>query len=226
MTTTGSLQDQLDLIENPESRIACVIVVDVSGSMQGEPIDQVNQGLMVLGRQIEEDELTSMRADIAIVAFHHEHQVVRNFGQHVDFSQARLSASGGTRMAPPIDTALDMIEKRKIQYRDNGIPYYRPIIMLITDGYPEHDSSTDLEKVAKRIKEAERKKNVTFFSIGTEQADMKTLANLSSLPPKTLRGVNFVALFEWLSNSITAISQSQMGDEVDLPSTDGWSKYS
>ena len=226
MTTTASLQDQIDLIENPESRVACVIAVDISGSMQGKPIEEVNRGLLAFGQQIEEDELTSMRADIAIIAFHHEHQVVRNFGQHVDFSKASLQATGGTKMAPPINTALDMIENRKAQYRENGIPYYRPIIMLITDGRPQHDSLSDMEKVAQRVKEAENKKNVTFFPIGTESADMDELSKLSNLPPKTLQGTNFVALFEWLSNSITAISQSQMGDEVDLPSTDGWSKYS
>ena len=222
MTT---LQDRVDLIENPESRLACVIVIDVSGSMTGQPIAEVNRGLIKFGQQIEEDELTALRADIAVIAFHHEHQVVRQFGEHVDFSKSELRAAGGTRMAPPVNTALDMIENRKAQYREAGIPYYRPIIMLITDGRPEHDRPRDIEAVAERVKAAENSKSVTFFSVGTESADMEALARLSHLPPKTLMGTNFVQLFQWLSNSITAISQSQMGDEVDLPSADGWSKY-
>ena len=223
MTTT--LQNQLDLIENPESRVACVIVIDISGSMNGRPIEEVNNGLINFGQQIEQEELTSLRADIAIIAFNHEHQIVREFGQHVDFSKSQLTAFGGTRMAPPINAALDMIDARKKQYRNAGIPYYRPIIMLITDGHPEHDSQEQMAAVGRRIKEAERNKNVTFFPIGTESADMTVLAELSNLPPKTLEGTNFIKLFEWLSNSISAISQSQMGDEVELPSTDGWSKY-
>ena len=222
---TSTLRDQLDLIENPESRIACIIVIDVSGSMSGQPIEEVNSGLINFGQYIEQEELTALRADISIIAFNHEHQVVREFGQHVDFSKSQLKASGGTRMAPPIDAALDMIDARKQQYRNAGIPYYRPIIMLITDGRPEHDTTNQMDAVAKRIKEAERNKNVTFFPIGTESADMEELAKLSNLPPKTLKGTNFIELFQWLSNSISAISQSQMGDEVELPSTEGWSKY-
>ena len=222
---TSTLRDQLDLIENPESRIACIIVIDVSGSMNGRPIEEVNSGLINFGQYIEQEELTSLRADIAIIAFNHEHQVVREFGQHVDFSKSQLKASGGTKMAPPINAALDMIDARKKQYRNAGIPYYRPIIMLITDGRPEHDTTNQMDTVAKRIKEAERNKNVTFFPIGTESADMEALAELSNLPPKTLKGTNFIELFQWLSNSIAAISQSQMGDEVELPSTEGWSKY-
>ena len=222
---SDTLQDRLDLVENPESRVACVIVVDVSGSMMGEPIEEVNQGLIAFGAQIEEDELTSMRADIAVVAFNSEHQVVRNFGEHVDFSQPTLQAAGGTKMAPPINTALNMIEQRKLQYREAGIPYYRPIVMLITDGRPEHDTAQDMAEIAQRIKAAENSRSVTFFAIGTETANMDALAALSNLPPKTLRGANFAELFQWLSNSITAISHSQLGDDVDLPSTDGWSKY-
>ena len=222
---TDPLHDRLSLIENPESRLACVILVDVSNSMSGKPITEVNNGIIKLGQHIEEDELTSMRADIAIIAFNHEHQVVRNFGEHIDFSHPDLQAEGGTKIAAPIANALDMIEHRKMQYREAGIPYYRPIVMLITDGKPEHDTQHDIDAIARRVKEAEQSKSLTFFAIGTESADMATLATLTNLPPKTLRGTNFDELFKWLSNSIAAISNSQMGDDVTLPSTDGWSKY-
>ena len=181
-----------------------------------------------------------MRADIAVVAFNSEHQVVRNFGEHVDFSQPTLQAAGGTdshcrrrlhrptdlpqpalsrhrpprrpdarQMAPPINTALNMIEQRKLQYREAGIPYYRPIVMLITDGRPEHDlrsTTQDMarslvralsctsQRIAQRIKAAENSRSVTFFAIGTETANMDALAALSNLPPKTLRGANFVRI--------------------------------
>ena len=223
MTTT--LADSLELIENPESRVACIILLDVSNSMTGRPIEEVNRGLIEFGEQIEQDELTSMRADVAVIAFNHEHHIVRNFGQHTDFSATRLEAGGGTRMAPPLNAALDMVEERKQQYREAGLTYYRPIIILITDGNPEHDRPEDLEAVAERIKTAERNRNVTFFAVGTETADMDALSKLSNLEPKTLRGIEFVALFQWLSNSIAAISHSQMDELVDLPTTDGWSRY-
>ena len=219
------LHDRLSLIENPESRLACVILVDVSNSMTGKPITEVNNGIIKLGQHIEEDELTSMRADIAIIAFNHQHQIVREFGEHTDYSHPDLQASGGTRMAEPLTTALDMVEHRKSQYRAAGIPYYRPIVMLITDGHPEHDTETEIDAIAQRIKAAEASRSLTFFAIGTESADMDTLAKLSNLTPKTLQGTNFDELFRWLSNSIAAISNSQMGDDVTLPSTDGWSKY-
>lgn len=193
--------------------------------MSGEPIREANLGLKRFAQEIHKDELTSLRADIAIIAFNHQHSVVQRFGETLDYDATILTAGGGTRMTPPINLALDMIETRKQQYRDAAVPYYRPIVMLITDGRPEHDSPSDLTRTAQRIKEAQAAKHLTFFPIGTESADMTELAKLSNLPPRTLRGTNFTQLFEWLSNSITAISNSQMGDEVELPDTDGWSVY-
>ena len=219
------LQDRINLIENPEPRVPCVVIIDVSASMTGAPIREANNGLRRFAQEIQKDELTSLRADVAIMAFNQNHQVVQRFGETLDHDATVLNASGGTRMAPPINSALDMIEARKEQYREAGIPYYRPIVMLITDGEPEHDDPNELQMTGERIKTAEKNKRLTFFPIGTESASMEHLRRLSNLPPRTLQGTNFTELFEWLSNSITAISNSQMGDEVELPGTDGWSAY-
>ena len=128
-------------------------------------------------------------------------------------------------MAAPIHGALDLIEERKGQYRSHGIPYYRPIVMLLTDGYPQHDSTSDLNRAASRIKEMQEENHLTFFAIGTANADMDMLNTLSNTPARKLDGTKFVELFQWLSNSITAISQSTMGERIQLPSTDAWSEY-
>ena len=224
MTTNRRLQDRLDMIENPESRIPCVIVIDTSGSMMGEPIDEVNTGIRRFTEEIAADELTAMRADVAIIAFNHQYQVVVNFGEMPDMAETHLSAYGGTTMCPPLTAALDMIEARKGLYRESGVPYYRPIALLITDGYP-NDRDADLKALATRIKTAEKERKLTFFGVGTEQADMDKLGMLSSLEPQTLRGTNFVALFQWLSTSISRISHSQIGERVDLPAPTGWTTY-
>ena len=220
----SKLQDRIDMIENPESRVPCVILIDTSGSMMGEPIREVNSGIKRFIEEIREDELTALRADVAIIAFNDRHQTIQNFGEMLEAETTILTAGGGTKMAPPLKDALQMMERRKQLYRDNGVPYYRPILVLITDGYPT-DPKRELEDVADEVKQAQRDSKLTFFPIGTEQADMARLQSMSIFEPKTLRGTNFVELFQWLSNSITKISHSQPGDKVGLPATDGWSLY-
>ena len=199
---------ELDLIENPEPRLACMVVIDTSGSMTGEPIAEVNQGIRRLNQEIASDELTLSRAEIGIIAFNDLWSVVQAFGDETDFEESQLTAGGGTKMAPPLNAALDAIEARKSQYKEHGIPYYRPIIMLITDGHPEHDSRDQLAEVEQRIKTAQAGRALTFFAIGTDRADMAFLNQLSSSPARKLQG-----------------SQSTLGETVQLPSVDPWSEY-
>lgn len=225
MTSASSPLSELDLIENPEPRLACIVLVDTSNSMTGEPIQEVNNGLKRLNEEIAKDELTLSRAEIAVIAFNDKFSVVQHFGEETDYSRSELLASGGTRMAAPLQEALDMLEARKSQYRAHGIPYYRPIVMILTDGRPEHDTPADLVEISDRIHAMQREKHLTFFAIGTAQADMELLNSLSELPARKLSGTRFVELFQWLSNSITAISQSTVNERVQLPSTDPWREY-
>ncbi len=37
-----------ELVSNPEPRCACVLLLDTSGSMNGNPLAQLNQGLKTL----------------------------------------------------------------------------------------------------------------------------------------------------------------------------------
>ena len=43
---------------------------------------------------MEKDELTALRADVAVIAFNHEYEVVQNFGNIADFNPPALAASG------------------------------------------------------------------------------------------------------------------------------------
>ena len=102
--------------------------------MAGVAIDEVNAGIRRLKEELIKDELTERRADIAVIVFNHGYDVVQDFGRLADFNPPRLAASGGTRLAPAINRALDMIEARKAAYRAAGLSYYRPVAMLVTDG--------------------------------------------------------------------------------------------
>lgn len=222
---TSRLENLVEFIDNPESRVACVVMLDVSRSMTGTAIDEVNAGIQRFKDELEKDELTALRADVAVIAFNHEYEVVQNFGNIADFNPPALAASGGTCIAPAVNAALDLIEERKAQYRAAGVSYYRPIVMLVTDGRPEHDDADKLAQAAARIKENESSRRLTFFAIGTGKADMDALGRLCNLPPKMLDSTRFDELFQWLSNSIIAISNSGIDETVDLPSISGWNRY-
>ena len=53
--------------ENPEPRVPCVLVLDTSGSMTGERIQELNAGVSVCKRELFADSLAAKRVELAIV---------------------------------------------------------------------------------------------------------------------------------------------------------------
>ena len=125
-------------------------------------------------------------------------------------------------MGEALSYALDLLENRKVTYRNNGIQYYRPWVFLITDGAPNPDSPW--QQSAERLKNAEAQRKLSFFAVGVQGADMSILNQISppERPPLMLNGLDFRSMFLWLSDSMVRVSSSTVGgDMVALPPV-GW----
>jgi uncharacterized protein YegL len=121
-----------------------------------------------------------------------------------------------TFTASGINKALDLLQERKRQYKNNGISYYRPWVFLITDGAPYGEEDYLLVQVAQRVKEEEANKRVAFFAVGVEGADMNILQQISVRSPIKLKGLNFREMFVWLSASMQRVSHSKPDEQVPL----------
>ena len=198
---------------NPDPRCACVLVLDTSGSMHGEKIAQLNQGLLAFRDALQTDSVAQSRVEIAIVTFGPA-QLAHDFVTAGNFNPPTLTASGDTPLGAALQQSLDMLAIRKKLYKDNGTPYYRPWIFLITDGAPTDGNAW--QAAATRIIDEENKKGVAFFAVGVEGADMNVLKQLSTREPLTLKGMEFREMFVWLSASLQKVSQSQPGTQVPL----------
>ncbi len=90
-----------------------------------------------------------------------------------------------------------------------------------TDGEP----TDDWKPAAAEVHAGEDRKSFAFFAVGVENANMETLAQIATREPLRLRGLQFRSLFQWLSSSMRAVSQSTPGDVVPIvnPATpEGW----
>jgi uncharacterized protein YegL len=208
----ATLEDSVEFI-NQQPRCPCALILDTSGSMSDEPIKALNAGLQTLRDDLHNDNLAKKRVEIAIVEFNTGVRVVQDFVTAANFQPPTLAASGATDIVGGINQALDLIQRRKNKYKDNGVPFYRPWAFLITDGKV---AVKEYEQVAERIRADEKDNRIAFFAVGVNGANEECLRNISVRPHKMLDGLKFRELFLWLSASMKKVSQSKPGDMVPL----------
>lgn len=206
-----------DFASNPEPRCPCVLLLDVSGSMNGRPLDELNAGLTVFKDELAADALALKRVEVGIVTFGPV-KVETPFTSASMFFPPNLQSQGDTPMGAAITQALSLVEDRKRDYRANGISYYRPWVFLITDGAP----TDSWQAAATAIREGEASKKFAFFAIGVKGADMDKLRQISVRDPLSLDGLKFRELFSWLSSSLRSVSRSTPGTDVPLEPPKGW----
>lgn len=218
MNFTGETPD------NYEQKCLCVLVLDVSGSMSGAPINQLNLGLQDFHREIMTDFIAAQRLEVAIVSFGSNISTVQEPALVNNFQMPTLITSGTTKLVDAVRVAINLVESRKHWYKETGQNYYRPFIVLITDGEPDADQ--DITGLASEVKSGVSNKRFTFYAIGVQGYNHSKLSAIcpSQFPPLPLDGLKFGEFFKWLSNSIGIITKSNEGDTVSLEPVNGWAQ--
>jgi len=217
---------------NYEQKCLCVLVLDVSGSMGGTPIDELNKGLQDFYKEIADDETTSQRLEVSLITFNHEVKTVQEPALVENFTMPTLTVSGSTAMVDAVNAAIDKVQARKAWYKSTNQPYYRPWIILITDGEP--DKGQDVDGLARRINadmaDTDKGKKYAFLPIGVEGANMAVLSSIAGtikgkkMGPMMLKGTNFKSFFQWLSASMGTIVSSEEGQTVSMADPSDWMK--
>ena len=190
--------------------------------MGGQPIQELQSGVQMFFDAIRQDEVARYAAEICVVTFGDVAQKALDFMSVDRQATPTLVASGVTPMGQATSLALDLLEARKEDYRRAGVDYYQPWLVVMTDGEP----TDEIASASARIKSLVASKKLTVFPIAIgNAANLKTLGELSpTRPPLRLKGLNFKEFFQWLSRSVSRVSQSTPGETValDVAGIDAW----
>ncbi len=215
-----------------EKTLVC-LVLDKSGSMYGNNINELNEGVKFFLQDIQNDAKLSVSLEVSIVSFDDEIDVVCNpdLAEFITFND--LTVGGTTAMVDALREGVRIVEDRKNFYKNNNIKYKLPWIVLITDGAPDGDQ--DVDGFSAEIETLTKAQKFMLFPIGTKDADftiLNKLAGYKKNPDKTFSKITplqigeqkFTEFFEWLSASISIVVNTDGDSDAQIvnPIDAGW----
>ena len=242
-STRPNKQEQLaamrEFSNNTNARLPVLFLLDASSSMNGivrsdnqhilrqEYSDGINWNIVTGDNLVTRmDELNAglqrfvsdILADVAVMTFARTVATVKEFGP-IRESDSKLkittSRENETLLGEAVELALSELDSRKRIYREHGVEYYQPWLVVMTDGVPTSARHRELEG---RLKELSTSRKLSVFVFGIGRADLSELSFISPVrPPMQINDQKFPELFAWLSRSIRMVSMSMPGDGVSLP---------
>ena len=212
-------------VTNPAPRCPVILMLDTSGSMSGEPLKELQQGLEQFLRETSDDETASMSVELEIITFGDEAEIVSPFAPVCDIADMPpvLNAVGSTPLGEALKLADSELKARRRLYKQKGIASYKPWIVLMTDGCPNDDYAA----AAASMRNLGEEGKLQYIGIGIgENADFDTLREI--LPerpgPAKLKGLCFKEFFKWLTDSLKSVSASSVAeqDNVRLGNVTSW----
>lgn len=222
--------------DNMQQKCLCVFVLDVSGSMRRDnAIDKLNDAMsqfyedIVYGKN-GVSKATVGRLEVAIIAFDQEAKILRPGPTTTSLLLSRaekaptLTSRGSTTdTVKALDTALGIITDRKRFYDRTGQTYHRPWIVLMTDGRTS-SNPVEVERMEHRIRAEIQGKHLSMIGVAVgNDVPMDELNRLSGGHGCALEGLRFGQFFQWLSNSLSTITQSNDNGNIDISTgADDW----
>ena len=194
-------------------RLPVYLLLDVSGSMAGEPIEAVRQGMKALVADLKGDAQAIESAHLSVITFGSSATQVSPLTEIGMFQEPPLNAAGDTKMGAALTLLEQCLENEVRRATPTQKGDWRPLVFMMTDGQP----TDSWEDAADRIK-LKKIGNIIACGAGpgADTASLKRITEnvvqLSNLQPEALK-----AYFKWVSGSIKATSDKVAQVTGDAP---------
>jgi uncharacterized protein YegL len=225
----------MEQARNKDQKCPVVLLLDTSGSMAGMPIDELNKALIQIKEDILSDTMLSNRLELGIVAFDDDARIERPIDLiSPDTDLPILNVDGRTNLVAGMNKAIELVTDRKNFYKSNGEQYYRPFIVLFTDGDPTNtpEEIEDLDQTIQKLSDEKRFIFLPFcvgnISVNGEQTLAKLAAQMVDkdgvvINPGTAYKMSnfnkFTDVFKFVSASISGIMEKGGTQAAQLPTS-------
>ena len=203
-------------------KLPIYFLVDISESMVGTPIEQVQEGMRTIIQNLRVDPYALETVYVSIIGFAGKAKMLSPLTELYKFYPPTFPIGGGTSLGAGLEALMNdidaSVQKSTLEHKGD----WKPIIFLFTDGNPTDNYAAAF----KRWNEKYRKHcNLVAVSIG-DNVNVLTLSQLTDdvLLLKETDAESFTKFFKWVTASIqtTSVSVSeQQNDGLKLAPTSG-----
>lgn len=184
-------------------RLPVYLMLDTSGSMTGEPIESVKNGVQVLVSTLRQDPYALETAYISVITFDTTAVQLMPLTDLASFQPPELRASGGTALGAGLSMLAQSMDREVGKSTAEIKGDWKPLVFIMTDGIPTDSWQNGLAEF-----KSKRPGLVVACAAGGS-ADTAVLKQITDtvVSLDTADSATIKAFFKWVSASIGTSSQ-------------------
>lgn len=184
-------------------KLPVYLLLDTSGSMFGEPIEAVKNGVQLLVNTLRQDPYALETAYLSIITFDSSARQVAPMTELSQFQQPNIEATGCTALGEALELVVNAAEREvtKTTFEKKGD--WKPLVFIMTDGEPTDDITKGLQKFKSY------KFGMVVACAAGAGANTDTLKKITENVVRldTADASAIKAFFKWVSASVSAGSE-------------------
>jgi uncharacterized protein YegL len=187
-------------------RLPVYLLLDTSGSMSGEPIEAVKNGVQLMISKLRQNPQAQETAFISVITFDNSANQIIPLTDLASFQPVDLRASGMTSLGEALSLVSRCIDSEITKTTAETKGDWKPIVFILTDGVPTDNWQTGL---------AEFRKRKTAFTVACAAGTGADTSVLKQITENVLRMDtdmdSIEKFFAWVTASI-GVSSSKVED--------------
>ncbi len=182
-------------------RLPVYLLLDTSGSMLGEPIEAVKNGVQVMMSLLRQNPQAIETAFLSVITFDSVAQQVIPLTDLASFQMVDIRASGTTSLGAALKLLSESMNREITKTTMEQKGDWKPLVFIMTDGIPTDDWQGGLREFQKH------KTAYTVACAAGSGADTNVLQQISKIVVSIDTDMQSITkFFEWVTASIGVVS--------------------